>query len=368
MKKREIYITIFLLAVLGYAACKRIGKRAENVSNQVKTTTALYETMPVPHTSREDAADDPAIWVNALDPVESRIIGTDKKGGLAVYNLKGEQLFYYPDGMMNNVDLRHHFIAGNDTIDIVCASNRSNQSIAIYKIGNGGSLIKIAARSITTQMQEEVYGLCMYRSPETGKYYVFMNSKGGEVEQWELLATDSLIDAQLVRNFKLGTQVEGMVADDENQALFISEEVKGIWKFNAEPGGNNEKKRLEKSSEYDNGNILFDIEGLSIYYLPDGNGYLLASIQGNYSYAVYQRKAPHKYMGSFRIAEGVIDGAEETDGLDIYSFALNDDFGHGLLVVQDGYNYDNNKLRPQNFKLVAWENVATLFKPALLTN
>ena len=74
-------------------------------------------------------------------------------------------------------------------------------------------------------------------------------------------------------------------------------------------------------------------------------------------------------MGSFRIADGVVDGAEETDGLEIYSFQLNDDFRHGLLVVQDGFNTDEaGKDEPQNFKLVAWENVAGLFQKALRMN
>src|SRR5690349_1849047 len=45
----------------------------------------VLETVPV--ANPEDAADDPAIWVNPKDPAKSAVIGTDKKGGLYVYDL-----------------------------------------------------------------------------------------------------------------------------------------------------------------------------------------------------------------------------------------------------------------------------------------
>ncbi|MGD9929067.1 MAG: phytase [Mangrovibacterium sp.] len=370
MKKRDLYIAIFLFTMIGYAACQRGSEGSKKASEKITLfTIARYETPPMPQTNDEDAADDPAIWVNWQDPAESKIIGTDKKGGLAVYNLEGEQLFYYPDGNMNNVDLRYGFVLGNDTVDLVCASNRSNQSISVYKINADGSLENIAGALMQSAMQDEVYGFCLYQSPVTGKYFAFVNSKAGEVEQWELLAVDGKIEGSRVRIFLLGTQVEGMVADDENQTLFVGEEVAGIWKFDAEPDGSTDGTKLAMSTEEENENIRYDLEGLAIYHLPGGEGYLVASSQGNYSYAVFNRQSPHDYLGSLRITDGAVDGAEETDGLEICSFPLNDDFRHGLLVVQDGFNKnETGKDEPQNFKLVAWEDVAGLFQPALKMN
>ncbi len=43
-----------------------------------------------------NAADDPAIWKNKAYPSRSTIIATDKKGGIAVYNLKGALVQYRP--------------------------------------------------------------------------------------------------------------------------------------------------------------------------------------------------------------------------------------------------------------------------------
>ena len=55
-----------------------------------------------------------------------------------------------------------------------------------------------------------------------------------------------------------------------------------------------------------------------------------------------------------------IDGSEETDGLDIVSDSLSPAFPKGLLVVQDGFNYDGDSLRAQNFKLISWEQYQAL--------
>ena len=84
---------------------KKKGKAvaAPTAAGPVESVGATVETEPVP--SGGDAADDPAIWVHPSDPAESTIIGTDKQGGLVVYDLAGKQLQYLPDGKMDNVDL-----------------------------------------------------------------------------------------------------------------------------------------------------------------------------------------------------------------------------------------------------------------------
>ncbi len=203
-------------------------------------------------------------------------------------------------------------------------------------------------------MDDEVYGICLYKSAVTGECYVFLNSKAGEVEQWELFEEDGGIDARLVRSFEVGTQTEGMVADDEKGVVFLGHEVAGIWKFDAEPGGNSKGVFIENSSQ-ENPAITYDIEGLAIYDSGNGEGFLVASSQGNNSFALFERQGNNEYLGSFRIAEGKTDGVDDTDGVDVTSVPLGKDFPRGLLVVQDGINCDGSTKKSQNFKLVSWE-------------
>jgi myo-inositol-hexaphosphate 3-phosphohydrolase len=96
--------------------------------------SATVETAPV-HSSA-DAADDPAIWIHPTDPSQSTVIGTDKSSdghGLVVYDLSGRELFYYPHGRMNNVDVRYNFPLGNTRVSLVGVSNRS-RSLDFYKV------------------------------------------------------------------------------------------------------------------------------------------------------------------------------------------------------------------------------------------
>lgn len=254
MINRIIFFVLFIFIIY---ACKRPSegskKAGEHITNLV---VAALETTPTPQKSKDDSADDPAFWINPSNPGNSVIIGTDKKGGLITYNLKGEQLKYYPFGLMNNCDLRYGFVLDKDTIDVLAASNRSTQSLSLYRISKEGVLDSIHSRIIKTEMMEEVYGLCMYKSRETGKMYAFMNSKAGEIEQYELFAENKKIDARLVRTIQLETQTEGMVADDETGKLYIGEEDAGIWKFDAEPTGSLEGVLIPNSSE-ENQNIKY---------------------------------------------------------------------------------------------------------------
>jgi 3-phytase len=351
-------IPLFLISTgLFFYACNRPSEGSRKAGEHIKNTVhAIIETDPVPQRKNEDAADDPAIWIHPENPEKSIIIGTDKKGGLATYNLEGEELYYFFTGDMNNCDVRYDFLLTDKKVDVVAASNRTFHSLSLYKIQENGILDSLHSRIIKSEMKDEVYGLCMYKSPKSGKYYVFMNSKAGEVEQYELIGGECRVDAKLVRSFSVGTQTEGMVADDENQILYLGHEVAGIWKFDAEPDGSNKGTFIELSSE-ENPNIKYDVEGLAIYDSGNGEGYLIASSQGNYSYALFERQGNNKYLGSFRITDGEIDGVEETDGLDVTNVALGKNYPSGMLVVQDGFNYDGNKKIAQNFKSVSWKEV-----------
>lgn len=358
---RLTFITIFSIAglvtaVFIFASCDSPGKKQRKAGEQITNIVqATVETTPTPRGKNDDSADDPAIWVNKNQPEKSFIIGTDKKGGLATYDLAGNQLNYYATGDMNNCDLRYGFPINGDTIDILAASNRTMHSVSLFKIGKNGTLDTIHSRIIKSAMSEEVYGLCMYRSKKTGLCYVFVNGKSGEVEQYELFANKNKADAKLVRTLKLGTQTEGMVTDDATGILYVGEEQAGIWKFDAEPYGSLEGKMIANSSEV-NPNIKYDIEGLAIYATDSINGYLVASSQGNYSYAVFERQGENKYLGSFRIIDGVVDGVEETDGLDITNVSL-PGFPNGFLVVQDGFNYNGHKKKSQNYKYISWSDI-----------
>ncbi|NTU25422.1 phytase [Bacillus tequilensis] len=321
--------------------------------------TAQTETDPV--ASGDDAADDSAIWVNEKHPEKSKLITTNKKSGLVVYNLDGKQLHSFEFGKLNNVDLRYDFPLNGEKIDIAAASNRSEgkNTIEVYAIdGDKGKLKSITdpKHPISTDISE-VYGFSLYYSQKTGAFYALVTGKQGEFEQYEIVDNGKgYVTGKKVRQFKLNSQTEGLVADDEYGNLYIAEEDVGIWKFNAEPGGGSNGQAVDRAT---GDHLTADIEGLTIYYAPDGKGYLMASSQGNNSYAMYERQGSNRYIANFDITDGgKIDGTSDTDGIDVLGFGLGPKYPYGIFVAQDGENIDNGQAINQNFKIVSWKQIA----------
>src|SRR3546814_20956970 len=89
-----------------------------------------------------------------------------------------------------------------------------------------------------------------------------------------------------------------------------------MWRMSAEPDGGDARTAVERVA--DNPAIRDALEGVGIYHLGDGRGYIVASSQGNATYAVYRLEGGQEYLGSFAVvAEPVrgIDGTSEHAGM-----------------------------------------------------
>lgn len=328
---------------------------AEPVPQEVVSVPATVETTPVPHSG--DAADDPAVWIHPQDPSSSTIIGTDKQGGLLVFDLTGDQLQYLAVGEVNNVDVRSDldpstsFQLAGESVSLVVAGNRTTNSIDLHVVDPDSRLLREEAVAVVTP-GIDVYGSCLHRSARDGAFSVFATSKTGDVEQWQLSEDDGTVTAALVRSFDVGGQVEACVADEQLGHVYIGEEERGIWKYGAEPTDGSTRTLVAATTS--SGPLVADVEGLALTYEPDGTGYLLASSQGDGTYAVYRREGDNSFVKSFRItgSDGV-DGTSDTDGIDVTTACLGTAFPHGVFVAQDGDNDGGH----QNFKLVPYETL-----------
>jgi 3-phytase len=312
---------------------------------------AIGETTPV--ADRGDAADDPAIWVNTHAPADSLILGTNKKRGLYVYDLLGEEKQELLVGRVNNVDVRQGFTFKGKKADIAAASQRDRHAISLFHINPDNGTVS-AVNEIETSL-DDVYGLCMYRSP-SAQIYVFINDKDGRFEQYQITDSASGWSGRKVREFAVRTQPEGCAADDQMQRLFIGEEDVAVWTLGAEADDSTELVQVAAVS----GILVDDIEGMDVYR-RDGKAFLLVSSQGNDSYVLFNAEAPYEYIDRFRVglnAGAGIDGASETDGLTVSPQALGETFPEGILVVQDGRNLLPDST--QNFKLVDWRSIRTI--------
>ncbi|MEV4284428.1 phytase [Nonomuraea bangladeshensis] len=356
--------------------------------------------------------DDPAIWVHPSDSGRSVVVTTAKEGGLNVYDLDGRQLQHFaapaapgPDdepGRFNNVDVTYGF-GGRD---LAIVSDRGRDTLRIYSISNGRltDVTDPAAPFVfnTSQGQvndgETAYGLGAWKD-STGTYALVSRRHKTSIGLVKLLAKPGgKVGYQLVRTLDLPAsftlpngqswtpclepdeqaQVEGMVVDQNRDVLYAAQEDVGIWRMRADLTGT--PVLVDKVKEYgvpgtydpateectpgaDPGfgghHLTADAEGLTIYYREDGKGYLLASSQGDDTFAVYRREGANSYLGQFRVGAGNgIDGVEVSDGSTVLNVPLGD-FDEGVFIAHDGVNTPAEGDREiTNFKFTKWDDIA----------
>jgi len=306
------------------------------------TVTARAETPPV-GTAREDAADDPAIWRNSANPAASLVVGTDKKGGLYVYDLKGAQKSFLPAPGLNNVDLVE--IGGGRVL--VIASDRSdlttvNLFLALLDTATG----QLAPAGKIAVGPGEGYGICIVKPAGKNEVIAFSAPKSGTIYRTTISEANGAFTGTTTTLAQVPTQTEGCIADPRTATLFIGEEDAGIWAIDMNTGA----KRMVAA--IDNKMLVADVEGLAI--APEGTdgGYLVASSQGDNAYAVY-RLPEVTPLGRFRIAQGAFGSVEETDGIELDNRDFGPDFPRGIFIAQDGMNAP----AAQNFKYVRWDEI-----------
>ena len=326
---------------------------------------AVVETDPVLETG--DAADDAAIWYDEADPARSVVVGNDKKGSLEVYDLAGHRIQRISGGFYGNVDIRRGFTTGAGAVDLVVAWHGGIQVNSIDPTTRQlTNITDTTTGRIAVPTGGE--GLCLYRSPVDGSTYAFAVARNGHVAQYQLTDVDGdgRIEGTLRRDWWVGSESEGCVADDELGFFYISEENVGIWKYSAEPDSSSSPsaRTLVDSTVSRGGHILPDAEGLTIVYQPGGTGYLMASSQAASdelnSFMVYERQGANAFIRSFKVVAGsATDGCGRTDGIDALAMDMGPTFPHGLFVCQDNTNNDP-AAGNQNFKFVPLERVVGL--------
>ena len=314
---------------------------------------ATLETAPVPHAG--DAADEAAIWRDATDPARSTVIGTDKLGGVAVYDSQtGAQLQYLSGGRYNNVDLRNGFSLGGRPVSLVVATRQDTKALGIWRVDPATRKLVSVTAGVGTNLDNN-YGLCLGKAG--GETYAYVNSEAesgqnpGEVEQIRLRDNGSgKVAGRMVRTFDVGTQTEGCVVDDANNALYIGEERVGIWRYSSLPTGGTARAKVDSTGA--SGHLVADVEGLTI-----AGGHLLASSQGDSRFASYALPSG-SYEGKFAIKaspDGSPDAVSGTDGIAATARDLGAKFPNGVFVAQDTTN--TNPSTRQNFKLVPFGRI-----------
>ncbi|NRA46168.1 MAG: phytase [Oligoflexales bacterium] len=310
------------------------------------------ETQPVGH--RGDAIDDPALWVNPDNPQESLILGTDKQQGINVYSLSGKLLFSYGKSRFNNIDIRYNFPDKGDLINLIAATRHDISQVEFFSLDYVNQ--KLAPLNYHIKPSVKAYGLCLYHDQERNNFHLFVTGRDRNAQQFQIIGGDNGLSHIRERIIPVASKNEGCVADDERGFVYIAEEHKGIWKLPTDASGLSKPRLI--GSIAGNDDLEDDIEGLALYIGENGEGYLIASVQGLDSFAIFDRKTD-RYLDSFQIvSNGRIDGVSHTDGIEVISSNLGWPYDQGLMIAQDDEDGILPRKGTQNFKLVPWRDIS----------
>jgi 3-phytase len=316
--------------------------------------------------------DDPAIWVHPTDASRSLIIGTMKvpapAGAIVVFQLDG-QITQMISGIdrPNNVDVEYGFRVGGRSIDIAVATERLKRQLRLFRIdADRGQLVDLGGIPILENEQGEAgapMGIGLYRRAKDDAVFAIVAPKtgprGGYLWQYRLLDSGGgRIGATFVRRFgsfsatsvRPENEIEAVAVDDQLGYVYYADEADGIHKWHADPDHPEAAREL---AHFGRTGFRGDREGIAIYALADGTGYIVCTDQldQDSEYHVYAREGTrgnaHDHSREITVLRG---GADATDGLEISARALGPGLPNGVMIAMNS--------APKNFLLFRWQDVA----------
>ncbi len=289
-------------------------------------------------------SDDPAIWIDTLDPSRSLVIGTDKgdsTGGLYVFALDGKIDSTRTRRSLNrpnNVDVITGVSLNGKLIDIAVTAERGTMSMRIFRLPDmtpiDGGGIKVFDGDLTRGPM----GIALYRRPRDGAVFAIVGGKSGPTEgylwQYRLVdAGNGTLTGKRVRAF--GTysgkkEIEAIAVDQQLGFVYYSDETVGIRKYYVDPDRADAAKEL---ALFGTTGFVSDHEGIAVYPTSDSTGYLVISDQQGQRIQLFAREgaagAPHSHVALATIPVAAL----ETDGLEVTARALSPAFPDGMLVM-----------------------------------
>ena len=323
--------------------------------------------------------DDPAIWTHPDDPARSLILGTMKvaapAGAVVVFGMDG-QIRQLVSGIdrPNNIDVEYGITLEGRKVDIAVATERLARQLRVFRIDPGaGRLIDLGGIPILAGQSGEAgapMGIALYRRPRDGAVFAIVAPKEGPREgylwQYRLVDTGGgRLGATFVRRFgtfsatsvREENEIEAVAVDDTLGYVYYADEADGIHKWHADPDHPEASREL---AHFARSGYRGDREGIAIYALPDGTGYIVSTDQldEDSEYHLYPREGapgnPHDHSREIAVLRG---GADATDGIEISSSPLGPGLPNGVLITMNS--------GPKNFLVFRWQDVAGVVKPPL---
>jgi 3-phytase len=302
-------------------------------------------------------SDDPAIWLHPTDRARSLVVGTDKNvdGGLYAFDLDG-RIVGKVLGLKrpNNVDVGYGLPLGGSGVDIAVVTERLANAVRVFRLPDLAPLDGGGIPVFEGEAQRDPMGIALYKRPRDGALFAVVGRKAGPSGSylWQYRLEDDgtgRVRATKVRAFgawSLKGEIESIAVDDALGYVYYSDEWVGVRKYHADPEAPDAAAEL---AHFGKEGFREDREGISIYTLRDGTGYILVSDQQANQFRVFPREGsggdPHRHP----LVKVVPTSTIESDGSEVTSASLGPRFPDGLFVAMS---------EGGTFHFYAWPDVA----------
>lgn len=301
--------------------------------------------------------DDPAIWINAADPAQSLVLGTDKDtdGALYAFDLAG-RVVRVVRGLErpNNVDLVRGLRLGGQEVDVAVVTERERQRLRVFRLPGledvGGEGLVV----FDGDVNRAPMGVALYRRPADGAVFAIVGGKSGPAEGylWQYRLEDDgtgrvrMTKVRAFGSYSGKKEIEAIAVDAELGYVYYSDETFGVHKYRADPDAAGADAEL---AVFGREGFASDHEGISIYKHADGTGVIVVSDQQANRFRFYRREGEPGNPHEHRFLRTVPVAAIESDGSEVTSLPLGPGFPHGLFVAMSN---------GRTFHYYAWEDLA----------
>lgn len=352
MKLANFALPVLLLFPISFFSCTS-QKSKSDVANPAVSPVVITE--PVTQDS-----DDPAIWLHPTDRSQSIVLGTDKGGYLFAFNLQGKKVdSVRTAARANNVDVEYGFLLGSQSIDIAAVTDRDGNKIFVFKLPeldpiDGGGIEAFEGEAMRRPM-----GIGLYKRPGDGAVFAIVSRKEGPsgAYLWQYRLEDDgagKVKFTKVRAFgewsgldNLGEgEIEAVAVDDELGYVYYSDEKFGVRKYHADPDAPDANVQL---ALFGTEGFRQDREGISIYKVNDGAGYIIVSDQEANRFHLFAREGTAADRHDHPLLRIISLSTVHSDGNDVSNAPMGETFPTGLFVAMS----DN-----RTFHFYSWSDVA----------
>jgi 3-phytase len=313
------------------------------VGAQKRPTVSIVQPRIVTEAVKHDS-DDPAIWINAANPAESLIFGTDKDvdGALYVFGLDGKvRVNQVIRGLArpNNADVAYRVFIGGQQHDVVVVAERFAHRLRIYRLPDMRPVDGGGIPVFEGERARDVMGVALYTRPSDGALFAMVSRsdqfapKQGYLHQYRLVDDGSGvlrgIKTRAFGRWSGRKEIEALAVDPSRGHLFASDETFGVRKYLADPAVEDADDEV---ALFGTEGFARDHEGLAVMNHPDGRRWLFVSDQQAGELRVFDLNGSADSVDKPSFIGRIAYAAKETDGIDLTTESL-PGFPSGLLVA-----------------------------------